>query len=68
MFIDSTLDQCLRNQLIDKFMALFPNGLKDTDSEAEGINHMFPSIHFVWYNRYATRVSESTSSSRLYIE
>ncbi|EDR09746.1 uncharacterized protein LACBIDRAFT_326329, partial [Laccaria bicolor S238N-H82] len=54
-FIDSTLDQRLRDQLLDKFMALFPDGLKHTDTEEEGIGNTFPSIHFVWYNRYATR-------------
>jgi hypothetical protein len=56
-FIDSTLDPRLRGQLLNKFMALFPNGVKDTDTEEEGIGNTFPSIHFVWYNRYATRVS-----------
>ncbi|KIJ89511.1 hypothetical protein K443DRAFT_126755 [Laccaria amethystina LaAM-08-1] len=55
-FIDSTLDPRLRGQLLNKFMALFPNGVKDTDTEEEGIGNTFPSIHFVWYNRYATRL------------
>ncbi|EDR13016.1 uncharacterized protein LACBIDRAFT_322412 [Laccaria bicolor S238N-H82] len=55
---EPTLDQHLPDQLLDKFMALFPEGLKDTDTEEEGIDNTFPSIHFV------CSVSLQTTSAR----
>ena len=46
----------LRNDLLDKIEMIFPNQLKDTNTQEGGIKNTFPTWLFVWWNRYAEQV------------
>jgi len=50
------MPQDLRANLLDLLDMVFPNILKQVDSESEGIDHTFPSFLFSWYNRYCADV------------
>jgi hypothetical protein len=45
----------IRQPLLDNLITVFPGKLKNTDSEAEGIDNLFECLHLSWYNRYSTR-------------
>lgn len=53
----------LRNDLLDKIDLIFPNHLKDTDTRAEGLENVFPTCLFVWWNRFAEQVHFSLLST-----
>lgn len=42
---------------MDKIKLIFPaDYFKNTDTASEGINNVFSSIHFSYYNRYSEQV------------
>jgi len=46
----------LRDTLLGKIDLVFPDEIKDLDTEAEGDKHSFIARHYTYWNRYATRV------------
>lgn len=46
----------LWNDLFDKIELIFPNHLKDTDTQVEGIENIFPTWIFEWWNWFSEQV------------
>jgi hypothetical protein len=57
VIINPTMPEAFRDNMFLQLMLVFPE-LKETDSKAEGIRNIFPSLHCTWYNRYSTHVSQ----------
>lgn len=56
----------LKAHLLDKMELIFSNTIKDIDSAVE--QKEYTSLHFDWYNRYATRVSPNpVHSSEVFV-
>lgn len=54
--LGATLPPHLRLGLFDRLEAVFPQGLRETDTQSEGAENVFECLHFSWYNRSTTRV------------
>ncbi|KAF9455854.1 hypothetical protein BDZ94DRAFT_1327343 [Collybia nuda] len=44
----------LKANLLDLLTLLFPDTIKDIDTAILGINHVYETLHWDWYNRYST--------------
>lgn len=57
VIIDPTLPDNIRHALVDRMFLVFDKDFKPVDTEAEGFDNMFPSMHYSHYNRYSVQVS-----------
>ena len=57
-YIGARLPLYLRERLFDKLEAVFPGAIREIDTREEGIDNQFECLHFAWYNRSTTRVSQ----------
>lgn len=55
--VATNMPEDLKSTLFPKLEMVYPNALKTVDTEKEGRENSFPSVHYSFWFRYGRRVS-----------